>query len=407
MENIFITNDNIHKDVLYSLIKQKEFFLSKIYRILFDSNRICCNICEEETYIKDIFQSIQVYNSLYNLESKNEIITVLKDVNYKLNYSTIEFIKKNMSSVIIDEMNHIHYKINSFLENKLIEKINNIQNNQDLLINNQKIIMESLNQINGNNYDIQIINYLSQLKLESNNYSRMINFYEQLVKKMNAYNLSATVLSSGEINVNDSMIHATTHIAQAGINIIEKIGGTIPFGEAITSIATAGGIHYLNKQQLSDNQNYYDLLNSVTHTEGVSKLSSLKIIKQIDIDNINKINNKYAEYFVKKWRKTQIELIKEKKIPLYNLNNHIQNIEQFVNNITLYHNQLCDIILKEFIIIVNNDDYIDKCINCLRCTKLDNILYNNIEYKSDNRIIDFFNTKKYFTHWKSLIINNQ
>lgn len=197
---------------------------------------------------------------------------MLRDINYKLDISTIEFIKRELDSTFINEMRTIHNKINNFLENKLVDKIDNIQKNQNLLINNQKIIMESLNQINGNNYDIQIINYLSELQLEPSNYSIMNRFYENLVKKMNSYNLSATVLSSGEINVNDSMVHKTTSIAKAGINIINNIGSIIPFGQAITSLATAGGIHYINgKYHLINKGTFYFINNNNFYILSISK----------------------------------------------------------------------------------------------------------------------------------------
>ena len=405
MENRFINNNNnIHKDILISLLKQKTNILQKIYNQIKGGNRICffCDVSEEDIYITNIKKIISLYDFLLNNNSsKHEIVNILRDNNYNLDISTTEFIKREMESTFINEMNKIHNKINNFLENKLVDKIDNFQNNQNLIINNQKFIMESLNQINGNNYDIQIINYLSELQLEPSNYSKMIRFYEKLVKKMNAYNLSATVLSSGEINVNDSMVHTTTSIFKAGINIIENIGGIIPFGQAITSLATAGGIHYINEKQLTDNNNYYDILNSVTHTEGISKLSSLKIMKQINTENIKKLNNKYVDYFVKKWREIQIKLIKEKKIPIYNIDKQFKNIDQFVSNITLYHNQLCENILQEFVISINNRNCIENCINSFKCMEIEDILYNNKrEYKEENKIINFFVTKQFFYQWK-------
>lgn len=396
-----IDDSYLSDQVILIFLKKKKNILKKINERITISRNCGCVEYNKNRHLLNLSDSINFYNS-FTLENINnrreEIFYNLRDINFSLKISTIKYIEDKLGYEYINEMHKLNLKINNYIENKLISKIIYIEKNQKLLIKNQGILLESMNQINGNNYDIQVNSYLKNLNLSNKSISLILGFYNSIVKKMNAYNLAASVLSSGEISVNDSMVHTTTNVAKAGVNLIEMAGNNIPFGQAISSLATAGGIYYINKKQLEDNQNYYEMLNSVMHTEGISKLSSMKIIKQIDIENIKNNINTYTDYIVEKWRYTQIKLIKKKKLPIYN--NSIDNIENFVINITKYHNILCNIILKKFIEIINENSLIDNCINCIKCIEYKNIFNSNIDNNTEQNIISFILIRSYFNKWK-------
>ena len=363
------------------------------------------NYCNRnDDFIIDLKNSIYLYDSLINNDfDHNTIITNLRDKSYSLSNNTFVEIEKKIGLDLIHKLVNIFHEIDNYIEKKILKKIITIENNQKILINNQKILFESLNQINGNNYAIQVNNYLIKKLSDIKLIKYIIRFYNDIVKKFSSYNLAAAVLSSGEINVNNSMVHTSTAAAQGGLHILESVGGDIPFGKAVTSLATAGGIYYINKKQLEDNLSYYDMIDSVIHTEGIAKLSSLKIIKQINLYKINKgkLNNKYVEFITKKWRDAQINLIREQKLPLYE--NLVNNIEDFVINITKYHNKLCDIILNEFIMIINDESCTNTCMNKLKCIDSEYLIYNSIiEDDTIDNIIKFIFIRTYFNFWKNL-----
>ena len=360
-----------------------------------------------EPNIKSILNVIEKCDYLINNIDSTEqttLINFLKDKNYNLTKENLIYIEHKLGVDIIYEMLGVHNKIYNFIENKILNKIIDIEVNQTLLITNQKIIIESMNQINGNNYDIQTNVYLNNLGIEKDLKFKIVKFYNNLVKKMNSYNFSAAVLSSGEISVNDSMVDTSAQLAKGSISLLETAGGSLPFGSTIASMAAAGGIYYLNEKQLDDNRNYYDMLNSVMHSEGISKLGSMKIIKQLNIDITNakdlKPNN--SDFFIKKWREAQMNLIKEKKLPIYS--NTCTEIENFVINITKYHNCLCEIILPEFLNLIVFPDSLNKIFNCLCCNNYTNILYLKYDYNnSETNFIIFVLLKSYFNTWKTCI----
>jgi hypothetical protein len=360
-----------------------------------------------EPNIKSILNVIEKCDYLINNIDSTEqttLINFLKDKNYNLTKENLIYIEHKLGVDIIYEMLGVHNKIYNFIENKILNKIIDIEVNQTLLITNQKIIIESMNQINGNNYDIQTNVYLNNLGIEKDLKFKIVKFYNNLVKKMNSYNFSAAVLSSGEISVNDSMVDTSAQLAKGSISLLETAGGSLPFGSTIASMAAAGGIYYLNEKQLDDNRNYYDMLNSVMHSEGISKLGSMKIIKQLNIDitNAKDLNPNNSDFFIKKWREAQMNLIKEKKLPIYS--NTCTEIENFVINITKYHNCLCEIILPEFLNLIVFPDSLNKIFNCLCCNNYTNILCLKYDYNnSETNFIIFVLLKSYFNTWKTCI----
>ena len=375
-------------------LRMSDDFLSYIFV------NILCTESNRKDSIADINKSLEIH---YSLKSKhqNYIINVLKQEHYLLRISTINKIRNTLGRHKMKEMKELHFKIYNYINNKILSKILFIEKNQKLLIKNQKILMESMNHINGTNYSIQVNKYLHKTLNNPNIINKLLHFYNDIVKKFNAYNLAATVLSSGEIDVNNSMTDTKTTIVEAGIVTADFVGDSIPFGKAASSIAAAAGMYYINNVKTEKNENYYAMIDSVIHTEGISKLSGLKIIKQLDFNNytIDKINKKYIDYLTNEWRETQLYLIKYKLLPLYE--NDTNDIEELIRNITTYHNHLCSIILYHFIERINSNHCFSRTLNCFKCIQKRDIINPIINIKSDiDELLEFMDIKNIFNYWK-------
>lgn len=394
------------------IIKKKNLLLLLYNKIIneFKNTRYCyCYNNELDTHknsylLENIKKGIARFDKLLTLEGDfSDIINIIRISNtYFLNELNIFFVKDNYPDIFL-KMEETHISIKNYIEEHIFSKLLSLEKNQKLLIDNQKIIIESLNQINGNNYTIQVNKYLQKNSKNIQQYNLLLKFYNDISKKLTSYNMSSTVLSSGEINVNQSMIHTTTSVALGIVNVSDAVGQSLPLGSVVTNIMNAAGLYYINNKQLNDNLNYYGMIDSVIHTEGMSKLNSLKIIKQLNIDKINddQINDKYVDYLTNIWREAQLNLIKEQKFPLFNNNTDI--IEKLVINITHYHFNICEITLQEFITIINQDTYTSQCCNMMKCIKKKNLIKNNIVYDDNlNNFIYLYEIKRYFTYWKNV-----
>jgi len=398
-------------------LEKKKYLLVELYiRInesLDDMNLFRCNIfCNEDydneiTYvIKNIKCAINKFEKIINsdCEEVSDIVNILRTQYYYLTPLDLEIIKDfNQGIDILYKMQNIHKLIKKHIEDKILSKILFIEKNQKILISNQKMILDSLNQINGNEYTIKLNTYLDNVNIKKKLIPYYRNFYTNLSKKFTALTMSANVLSSGEISVNKSMMDVGTFTTIGTLQLIESMGETIPLGKAFTSILYAAGIYYINEKQLDDNIEYNKMIDSITHSEGISKLNALKIIKQLDFQKIKKehLSDKYVDYFCNLWKDAQRGLIKNKKLPVFY--NNVKLIEQLVINITKYHNILSDIILKEFILLVSNDEFSTNCINCIK--SLDNNIIK-CSIPDDNMISSIILSllqKRFFIFWKNIV----
>lgn len=405
----FTTNYFINSITCQLFIQKKNTILIKILTSITNKNRDClfsfCSINNTFSSLVINIEKVLIRYRTINVKDHNTIIEILLDKNYSLDYNNILILKEIVETQILVEMVDTQKKIENYINNHLFTKILKIENNQKLLIHNQKLLMESMNQINGMNYTIQVNNYLSTNINCVDKISKMNHFYQDIVKKLTSYNLASSVLTSGEISVNDSMVTTQSSMIMGGLHLIETAGESIPMGKAVACIANAGGVYYVNKTKLENNEAYNDMLDSVIHTDGIAKLSGLKIIKQIDLENITikRMNTKYAHYLTDLWRYSQLHLIKNKLLPLYNSNQ--TTIDDLVINITKYHHQLCSIILEEFIIRIKENDCYTSCINILGCIDKDHIIYDTIvdDNNTVDRLLHFIQLKNVFTSWKQLV----
>jgi len=404
----FTTNYFINSITCQLFIQKKTTILVKILTSITNKNRDCpfsfCSINDTFSSLVINIEKVLIRYRTMNMNDHNNIIEILLDENYCLPYHIILLLPEKIEKSILIEMVEIQKKITNYINNHLFTKILKIENNQKLLIYNQIMLMESMNQINGMNYTIQVNNYLTNINCVDK-ISKMNHFYQEIVKKMTSYNLASSVLTSGEISVNDSMVTTQSSLIMGGLHLIETAGESIPMGKVVACIANAGGIYYVNKTKLEDNEAYNNMLDSVIHTDGIAKLSGLRIIKQIDLENITieRINTKYAHYLTDIWRNSQLHLIKNKLLPLYDGNQ--TTIDDLVINITKYHHQLCSIILEEFIIRIKDNDYYTSCVNILGCINKDNIIYDTIvdDNNTLDRLLHFIQLKNVFTSWKQLV----
>ena len=408
---------NITKCKCIFFLEKKKYLLVELYiRIsesLEDGNCFGCNIFCGDKYDNEILYvlnnikcSINKFDKIINSEYEDigEVVNILRTKYYYLTPLDLNIIKDfNLAINILDKMQNTHELIKKYIEDKILSKILFIEKNQKILISNQKMILESLNQINGNEYTIKLNKYLDSIDIKKKLIPNYRNFYNNLSKKFTALTMSANVLSSGEISVNKSMMDVGTYSTIGSLQLIETLGEVVPLGKAFTSIAYAAGIYYINEKQLNENIEYNKMIDSVMHTEGISKLNTLLIIKQLDATKIKKehLTDKYVNYFCNLWKEAQRTLIKNKKLPLFR--NDVKLIEQLVINITNYHNILSNIVLKEFILLVNNKEFSSSCINCIKSVDNYIIKHSIIDDNMINNIILSLLQKRFFIFWKNIV----
>ena len=161
--NFKITTNYFINNLTCQLFIQKKYsILLKIQSSITNIDRDCsfnlCSTYNTTNYLEnDIEKAINRYNQL-NINEHNNIIEVLLDKNYSLEYNTILYLKEQLQKKLILDMVETQRKITNYINNHIFTKILKIENNQKLLINNQKMLMESMNQINGMNYTIQVNN---------------------------------------------------------------------------------------------------------------------------------------------------------------------------------------------------------------------------------------------------------
>ena len=399
--------DFVSRAQLSLFINKKINILNNLSKLIINNDRIYNYYCfsVENEFIEEINNAIEVHTTSIN-NNFDDIIIILKDTDYHLSYGTILYIKKNFKEFYYNTFLKTNQKINNFLDRKIFTQINNLDINQENIIYDQQILKESINQISGNNYDIMMNKYLINTFDNDKIRKKIYNFYNDIFKKLSSYYLAANVLSSGEISVNDSMIHTSTLATKASLDLISNLGASVPLGTAVTNLAAAGGIHYLNKEQMNDNINYNNLITSVVHTDSISKLSAYYIVKNIDfsIFDESKLNNNYINYFCKTWKKSQLKLIENGSFANYNLQS--DNIKELTLNISNYHNELCKVTFDKFYQLINKNknNFFNNLFNLCCCIDTStNMFFNqNKNINSIDSIVDMYKLKSSFSLWKNL-----
>lgn len=107
--------------------------------------------------------------------------------------------------------------------------------------------------------------------------------HEQLAKDIHSHKVASSVISSGQVNGDQSMMDTGREVSLAAAEGIKSLGEEVPFLKTGIHIAVALGIQKIRNSQMNDNQTIYRSYSPSIYHESLASLESLVILKSLDI----------------------------------------------------------------------------------------------------------------------------
>ena len=166
---------------------------------------------------------------------------------------------------------------NSRLKKIQLQKICEIQTNHSLL-------QKKVELLDGSFWNDKARNFIIDKTLSCPAEAGLLKaLHEQLAKDIHSHKVASSVISSGQVNGDQSMMDTGREVSLAAAEGIKSLGEEVPFLKTGIHIAVALGIQKIRNSQMNDNQTIYRSYSPSIYHESLASLESLVILKSLDI----------------------------------------------------------------------------------------------------------------------------
>jgi len=180
--------------------------------------------------------------------------------------------------------------------------------------------------------------------------NKIMDFYRRLALQLHWFKVASASIASGEVNGDESMLFGGRELALAALEGAEGLTDEIPLVKSAVRLLALGGMAYIHKKQLEDNQQYSFASSSFLNSEVFCYAEAGEIMAHIDLMSLAARDglDDLCEPLAVMWKKSVMSCEKHQSLSAISFTGEQASLHGFLEELRQYRDRYLGLVGKRF-----------------------------------------------------------